>query len=613
MPQPSRRSFLKKSALATGSLAVARHLPGSPLPSGTGATQLDQFAYGDVELLEGPLLDQFNQNHRFFMALDEDALLKPFRQAAGQPAPGEDMGGWYSWSKDFDPPKNMTGYIPGHTFGQYVSGLARAYAVTGDKPTQAKVHRLVQGYAPTISPKFYTGYCLPAYTSDKTTCGLIDAFQFAGDKTAAPVLDHATDVVLPFLPPKALNRKEMAARPHPNVAFTWDESYTLPENFFLAYKRTGNPRYRDLAVRFLEDDTYFNPLAEGKNVLPGEHAYSHLNALCSASQAYLVTGSEKHLRAARNGFDFVLTTQSFATGGWGPNESFRAPDSDDLAKSLEDTHASFETPCGAYGHLKIARYMMRVTGQSTYGDSMEAVLYNTILGARPIQQDGTSFYYADYNNHASKFMHQDKWPCCSGTFPQVTADYGISSYFRAPGAVYVNLFVPSRVHWQQNGAQYALEQRTQYPLVPVTTLRVAAATPATFAVNLRVPAWAGRGTTVRVNGKQVATALQPGTFASIKREWKNGDVIEYTLDTPLYLKAVDPRNPDTVALMQGPLTLFAINNESASFSRSQLLAARQRSIGASEWLVTGTEGPVMFRPYFAIDREHYRLYHQVSI
>ena len=42
-----------------------------------------------------------------------------------------------------------------------MSGLARAYAATGDKATQAKVHRLVMGYAPAITPKFYEGYCLP--------------------------------------------------------------------------------------------------------------------------------------------------------------------------------------------------------------------------------------------------------------------------------------------------------------------------------------------------------------------------------------------------------------------------------------------------------------------
>jgi len=34
----------------------------------------------------------------------------------------------------------------------------------------------------------------------------------------------------------------------------WDETYTMPENQFLAWQRTGNPRYRDLAQRFIFHD-----------------------------------------------------------------------------------------------------------------------------------------------------------------------------------------------------------------------------------------------------------------------------------------------------------------------------------------------------------------------
>jgi DUF1680 family protein len=289
------------------------------------------------------------------------------------------MGGWYSPSDQFAPPKNMTGYIPGHSFGQYMSGLPRAYAITADKATQAKVHRLVSAFSPTISKKFYERYCIPANTFDKTNCGLIDAHQFAGDPQALAVLNHATDAVLPFLPEKALNREEMDARPHKNVAFTWDETYTLPENFYLGYQRGAGARYRKLAQRFLQDDTYFGPLADNKNVLPGQHAYSHVNALCSAVQAYLTDGSERHLAAAKNGFAFV-EAQSYATGGWGPNETFTRLGTDDLANSLHSTHNSSETPCGAYGHFKVTRYLMRITADSRYGDSMETVLYNTILG-----------------------------------------------------------------------------------------------------------------------------------------------------------------------------------------------------------------------------------------
>jgi len=33
------------------------------------------------------------------MSLSDDRLLKPLRQMAGQPAPGEELGGWYLTSR----------------------------------------------------------------------------------------------------------------------------------------------------------------------------------------------------------------------------------------------------------------------------------------------------------------------------------------------------------------------------------------------------------------------------------------------------------------------------------------------------------------------------------
>src|SRR5690349_2281006 len=119
---------------------------------------LQQFEYSQVQLGASVLLDQFRQQNRLYMALDDDKLLKPFRLRAGQDAPGEDMGGWYDESKDFlidtsDWSKaNWHGFIPGHSFGQYVSGLARSYAVTGDAKIKHKVTHLVKKYAATISP-----------------------------------------------------------------------------------------------------------------------------------------------------------------------------------------------------------------------------------------------------------------------------------------------------------------------------------------------------------------------------------------------------------------------------------------------------------------------------
>ena len=607
----SRRSFLKASAaLAAGSAVIKSNAvwaSTSDAAAVTTPTRLSQFQYADVQLLDGPMLDQFQHNVSLFLNLPDDNLLKPFRQLVGMPAPGEDLGGWYSPSSDFDPPKNMTGYIPGHSFGQYLSGLSRAYAVTGDKAIQSKVHGLVRGFAPTVNTKFYDGYCIPAYTFDKTNCGLIDAHEFAADPTALAVLNRATDAVLPWLPEKALNREEMMARPHKNISFTWDETYTLPENFYLGYQRGAGDRYHQLAKRFLQDDTYFGPLSENQNVLPGQHAYSHVNALCSAMQAYLTDHSAKHLAAARNGFAFVLQ-QSYATGGWGPNEGFQKPGTDDLAKTLHSTHASFETPCGAYGHFKVARYLMRVTGDSTYGDTMEAVLYNTILGARPIRPDGVSFYYADYNTDGTKVDYEQKWPCCSGTFPQLTADYGISSYFRAPKGVYVNLYVPSRVTWRQGNARVTMTQQTTYPNNGETTLHLKMDRAERFTVALRIPAWAGQQTVIRVNGKIAGVKATNGTWAEVDREWKNGDRIEFAIDMPLRLVPLDAQHPNLVALLNGPVALFAIEPGTKTPNQKQLLLAQRINAASNEWQVSTDQGKIQMKTYPAITSEHYRLY-----
>ena len=616
MKTKTRRQFLKSSAALAAGTAVLQSsrlnaiaLQSSSDAAHPEATKLSQFDYADVQLLDGPMREQFQHNVELFMNLPDDNLLKPFRQLAGQPAPGDDMGGWYTPSSEFDPPKNMTGYIPGHSFGQYLSGLARAYAVTGDKETQAKVQRLVAGFAPTVTTKFYDGYCIPAYTFDKTNCGLIDAHQFANDPRALEVLNKATDAVLPWLPAKALNREEMMARPHKNISFTWDETYTLPENFYLGYKRGAGARYRQLAQRFLQDDTYFGPLSENRNVLPGQHAYSHVNALSSAMQAYLTDNSTMHFNAARNGFRFVVE-QSFATGGWGPDESFRKPGTDGLASTLHSSHSSFETPCGAYGHFKITRYLMRVTGDSTYGDSMETVLYNTILGAKRIQSDGVSFYYADYNVDGHKFYYDQKWPCCSGTFPQLTADYGISSYFRAPKGIYVNLFVPSRVTWRQGNARVLLTQETQYPNVGETALHLKMDRAERFVIALRVPAWAGKQTAIRVNGKPSGSVVQPGTWAEIEREWKDGDRVEFAIDMPLRLFPLDPQHTNQVALLHGPIALFAIDPGNRRMTQKQLLEAQRVSAASADWEVATQGGKVLMKPYTAIADEHYRLYQE---
>jgi len=613
MPAMSRRVFLKAATTAAAATYAARVLPASAADRGAVAihTPVAPFAYSDVELLDGPMKRQFEENHDRFLNLDDDRLLKVFRQVAGLPAPGEDMGGWYDLTGFSLERADFHGFIAGHSFGQYLSALARASAVTNSQATRAKINRLVKGYAETLDSqaKFFVDYRLPAYTYDKLSCGLIDAHEFAQDPMAMDVHEKLTRAITAYLPEKALSRAEQRARPHKDTSYTWDETYTLPENLFLAYQRSGKSFYRDLAIRFLEDHTYFDPLAQGNNVLPFEHAYSHVNAFSSAMQAYITMGSEKHLRAAKNGFEMLVKTQSFASGGWGPDEAFGEPGRGQLGDSLTSTHASFETPCGAYGHFKITRYLLRVTQDAKYGDSMERVLYNTILGAWPIQADGTSFYYSDYATTGKKVWYKDKWPCCSGTFPQLASDYHISTYLRSSDGVYVNLFTPSKVKWSDGSGRYGLTQETKYPFDNKVAIQVSGSQPKAYALYIRIPAWAGPNPLLSVNGKRVSQPPQPGTFAAIQRTWKDGDRVEIELPMPLRLEVVDANHPNLVALLHGPLVLFAVADSQPSFDRKALLEAHPTSTSSGDWLATSVDGnAVTMRPFMNIDRESYSAY-----
>jgi len=613
----NRRDFVKAAASIAGvqALSPGPALAGTQKSLAAITTPLTLFNYSDVQLHDGPMRRQFDENHARFLNLADDRMLKVFRQVAGLPAPGEDMGGWYDLNGFSLERNDFHGFIAGHSFGQYVSGLARAYAVTGDEPTRLKINRLVKGYGETLDAKasFFVDYRLPAYTYDKLSCGLIDAHEYAHDPLAMNIHERLTRAIAAYLPEKALSRAEQRSRPHKDTAFTWDETYTLPENLFFAYHRSGKPLYLDMAKKYLEDDTYFNPLAEGNNVLPFEHAYSHVNAFSSAMQAYITLGSEKHLRAARNGFDMLQKTQSFATGGWGPNEAFGEPGVGQLGDSLSQTHASFETPCGAYGHFKITRYLLRVTKDARYGDSMERVLYNTILGAWPIQADGTSFYYSDYANTGKKAWYKDKWPCCSGTFPQLAADYHVSTYLRSHDGVYVNLFTPSSVHWTDGGTRLQLTQTSRYPFDNKIEIQVFASQPHEQAIYVRIPAWAKSDPVVMVNEARVKNTVEPGSFAAIRRTWKDGDRIQLEIPMPLRLEVVDANHPNIAALVQGPLVLMAIAESQPAFDSQALLRAKPIKNDRGDWTATSTSGSeVTMRPFMSIDKESYSTYVQLK-
>ena len=602
-----RRDFLKSTAalsvgaaLPCSGLAdlVSQPLP-APLASLPSRAILLPVAYSDVTLAPGAPEKQRTDTLAVLLSLTDDELLKPYRARSGKAAPGAAIGGWY----------DAHAYCPGHTFGQWLSAFSRSTSIDGSQATRARVNTLVKGLADSFDSKgsFFGGdNRFPAYTLEKLNCGLIDALEFAQDPDAADVLHRINVLAQPYLPEKALSRAEQRKRSTRDATYSYDESYTLPENYFLAYQRTGDPYYRDLALKFMHT-SFLEPLAQGENVLPGLHAYSHLNALNSAAQAFLMTGDQKSLAAAVNGFAFVQQ-QSFASGGWGPDEAFVTPGRGELAQSLRGTNSSFETPCGAYGHFKITRSLLSITGDGRYGDSMEAVMLNTILGSLPLQADGHSFYYSDYNLQARKVYHGDKWPCCSGTLAQATADYRINAYLRGRRGLYINLYTPSTVRYSERGVKIEIEQSGPYPFTDMVPFEVRPAHAAQFAISFRIPQWAGSGVRATLNGTPFTLPMPIKGFSTVKRRWHPGDRLSLHLPMTLRTQPIDAETPGTVALMLGPMLLYGLG-PAAPVTEKALLAAHQ--VDESHWSVETATGERIFTSFAQVGGATYSAYHRL--
>ena len=587
----SRRTFLATAAAA----AVTPRL-GWTETTHTPAQPLQEFEYGAVRLAGGPLGEQYNRIHATFLALGNDRLLKVYRQHAGLPAPGADMGGWYD-ADDF---------VPGHTLGQYISGLSRLAKTTGDEPTRQKAVDLVNGFAATMGAKnlIFAGpkaeTLWPCYIVDKHLQGLLDAYHFAGVQQARELLPRVLQGALPFIPEKGRDRVGKKDPPY-------DETYIMPETLFAAHELTGEKLFRERALEYLLDREFFDPLARGEDVLPGRHAYSHAIAMSSAGKAYAVLGDEKYLRALQTAYRLLETEQQFATGGWGPNETFITPHKGELYESLHTTEDHFETPCGSYAAIKLARYLLCATGDARYADGLERVVFNALMAVKNPDGDGNYPYYSTYSNNARKVYYQKKWPCCSGTLVEGVADYVKDIYFRSHDGVAVAFYAPSEVRWTQGGAEITLQQETDYPVGEAIHLHVHTTAAASFTMRLRIPAWSAGRFTLTVNGKPAQTEVQKG-FAVVKRTWANGDRVRLELPLHFRTEAIDDVHTNVAAVLRGPLVYVELNPPEGALQMAELEKLRQVGDAHGTFASTSASRTRVHVPFYFVRDERYTTY-----
>lgn len=556
------------TGLALGTLLLSVTGPSSIAFSGDSVIKLEPFDYHGVQLRESRWLDQFKSGRDYYLGVSDDDILHGYRVAAGLPAPGQPLGGWCAKNSDI-------------VFGQWLSGMARVYAATGDEAMREKSAHLITEWARTLGPD---GDCrMDLYTYDKLVCGLLDQHLYAANPDALPLLQRTLAWAM-----RTFSTQRQEATPD-EINGKPEEWYTFGENLYRVYEVTRDKRLKAFADSY-QDHAFWNPFATTAS--PAEftevHAYSHVNTFSSVAMAYEVSGDPHYLDVLRHAYDFLQDTQCYATGGYGPMERLLPPNGM-LGRSLEARNASFETVCGSWAGFKMARYLQEFTGEARYGDWIERLFYNGVGAALPITTGGKSFYYSDYRvTGGMKVYKVSRYSCCSGTYIQCLADYHNLIYYHTPTSLNVNLYVPSAVTWHGPAGDVQVVQSTTYPETETSTLSLTMDQPSRFALKFRVPAWAD-GLTARINGQEVAVVAQPGTWAALERTWQSGDQVDVRIPLCLRMVPVDRQHPRRVAVVRGPVVLVM---DDWVFEEIPQLPAPQ---DLDRWLVPDPSHPGVFR------------------
>jgi DUF1680 family protein len=534
-----RRDFLK--SVPPAAFAVSGAIPGRPGPTSSPRAEdpdasrrivLEPFDYQGVELGESRWREQYRSAREYFAALSEDDILKGFRAAVGLPAPGETLGGWCAQNSNT-------------VLGQWLSGMSRMYRATGDEAMREKARRLLREFAKTVRPDGNCG--MRHYHYDKLVCGLVDLQLYGDVPEAGPLLAKVTDWSI-----RNLDRTNTPATPR----LWWgrpNEWYTLGENLFRAFQLTGDSKYREFAEAWLYPQ-FWNKFAETSDPpdAGGLHAYSHCNTLSSAAMAYAVLQDPVYLDIIRNAYDFWQNRQCYATGGYGPIEH-TMPSDGGLGRALAYRPDNFETICGSWAGFKLTRYLTQFTGEARYGDWMERLFYNGVGAALPITGRGKNYYYSDYRVAGGmKIYKRETNTCCAGTYPQAVADFHNLIYYKDESALYVNLYLSSRVTWTRPEGDVTLTQETDYPEEDRILLSLDLDQPANFSLKFRVPGWA-EGVTAAVNGEPAGIDCVPGSWAEIHRTWGPGDTVEIRIPLRFRMQPVDAQHPNRVAIVRGPV------------------------------------------------------------
>ncbi|MGQ9573774.1 MAG: beta-L-arabinofuranosidase domain-containing protein [Thermoguttaceae bacterium] len=310
---------------------------------------------------------------------------------------------------------------------------------------------------------------------------------------------------------------------------------------------TGDGRYLDFCLEKRRLRQWDMPITVGRWGRIEGHAYAYLAACLAQLQWYRTEPEARLLGPTRRAMDFLTRGDGLVViGTCGDHECWH------------DTQAGTinlgETCATAY-LLRVLDDLLRLEGDSQWGDIMERTIYNALFAAQ--SPDGRRIrYYTPFDGPRSYFPGDSY--CCPNNFRRIVAELPGMVYYRAGDGLAVNLYTASSARLKlEEGLWLSVRQETDYPSSGKVTIHLEPSDPVEVPLLLRIPRWCSEAR-VLINGKPVQKPAPGGSFLTLQQTWKRGDRVQLEMPMPWRLVKGRKAQAGRVAILRGPV-VYCLN------------------------------------------------------
>jgi hypothetical protein len=430
-----------------------------------------------------------------------------------------------------------------------IDAAVRFAAYTGDEKVVALKKHLVDSAIEAQEPDGYIGM----FSVEQRMRGMWDVHEMAyliyalasdytyfGEQQSLAAARKAADYILD-------RWAKMPADWDAQTEIATHVSVTGLERALLTLARLSNDRrYVDFVVKERALPEWDLGLVIGRRPLIEGHIYAYLCRCLAQLELYRSTPDDRLLQPTRRVVNFLTRGDGMTiTGGCGQWETW----TDD-----QDGRGALGETCATAYQVRIFDSLLRLRGDSRYGDLMERTIFNALFAAQ--SPDGRQIrYYTPFEGERS--YHPGDTYCCPCNYRRIIAELPAMVYYLDGRGFVVNLYTPSQADLElPGGVKVVVRQETEYPNSGRVVIHVLPSQAAQFTLRLRIPTWCDTAQ-VSVNGRPFGQA-HGGDFFPVKRLWRAEDQV--VLEMPMRWRLVRGRRRQSgrVAVMRGPL-VFCLN------------------------------------------------------